>query len=225
MATGTEPRIQPVPLEDWQKMMWSIYGPKDRRDYTLEELLLHVVGQAGKIAKGLRKDSVQTVREVLPEMFVWLLGFCSMYPLDLEKIVWEKYPGLCPYCGTDKNCMCIVNEHKPATWYENPGGEKPVSLDGWQEMFHQIYGRVNKIALFIAVGLHLQEEVGEAAEAFVLRNLPQGSEELRHELADVFVWIMALCNRLDVRLSEITWERYPGVCDVCRKSQCACHKV
>lgn len=218
----------PVSLRDWQGMVREIYREKDGKDYTLADLLLHLVGRSGRVAKALRRESRGEVLEALPRMFVWLLSFSAMFPLELEEVVWEKYQGLCPYCGVEKDCLCLYDEQRrstPETWHRNPHGTPPASLDEWQALFDRLYGGVNRVQLLIAVGFHLQEEVGEASDAFVVSGSPEGLRALRHEIADVFAWIMAVCNKMGVKLGEITYSKYPGVCDVCKEPECTCPKV
>ena len=147
-----------------------------------------------------------------------------MISLNLEDMVWEKYQGLCPYCGVEKNCMCITQDKRPMHWFQNPNGTRPTSLDGFQEMFNGIYGKLNRLLPHIAVWLHLQEEIGETSRAFRLLER-QGLQMLRNELADVFAWLMAFCNRLQVKLSVLTYDVYPDICDTCRKPRCECPKV
>ncbi len=216
---GTEE--QPISLKKWQEMFKHIYGKKDRRDYTPLDLLLHIQEEAAKIDEGVRKEDKMEILNALPHLFCWLLSFCNMVEIELEEVVWEKYQEICPYCGKDKNCMCITEEAKPSEWFRNPDGEMPCSLGEWQEMFRRIYGRINKMAWLIQIWLHVHEELGEVSRAFRLGQ----SSEIKEELADSFAWLISFCNRLDVSLNEIAWKVYPGRCDVCGEEECQCSKV
>lgn len=214
---------QPVSLGEWQKIFRDIYREKDKRDYALTDLLLHVQEEAAKIDEGIRKENRREIIDALPYFFCWLLSFCNMGGINLEEIVWTKYPAICPYCGRTENCMCVTEERKPSQWLKNGNGKIPTSLDEWQNMFQRIYGRINKMAWVIQIWLHVHEELGEFSREFRLRGL--ADKKSWEELADCFAWLIAFCNRLNIKLSEITWLVYPGVCSICKKEKCQCPKV
>lgn len=221
----TTAKQAPVSLGDWQVMVWGIYREKDLRDYPPAEMILSLIGTYRAIAKGSRKENAVEILEALPKMFIWLLSSCSMLGLDLERIVWAKYPGLCPYCEATQHCSCLTQKEKPQDLYRNDNGTLPFSLDAWQAMFERIYGRVNRIVARNAIVSHLGEELAEVSTAFKFRGSREGMQELEHELADVFAWIMALAIRYDVMLSTLAFATYPGVCDTCKSAKCACPKV
>jgi len=202
-------------------MFLDIYYEKDIRDYTAAEILQHVQEEAAKIDEGLRKEKMAEVIAAIPNLFCWLLSFFNSVGIDAEKSVWEKYQGICPYCGNKENCMCITLDEKPSQWFRNPDGRMPISLDDWQDMFLRIFGRINKLPEVIKVWLHVHEELGELSREVRLGD----ALNTRHESADCIAWIMSFCNRINVRLAKIAWKTYPGVCSVCKKEKCQCPKV
>lgn len=103
----------------------------------------------------------------------------------------------------------------------NQGGEVPGDLHDWQEMFLRIYGKINRVAGLIRVWLHVHEELGELSRAFRL----ESRSEIEREMADVFAWLMSFCNIFQVKIDEIVWIAYPGVCGTCQQKQCQCPKV
>ena len=210
-----------ISLKKWQKMLEDIYGKKNRRDYTCADILLHVQEEAAKIDEALRKNSEEDAKSAIPFLFCWLMSFCNMTGIDAEEAVWSKYQGICPYCGREEHCMCITAETKPEQWIGNPQGKVPRSLPEWQKMFARIYGRINKTSWPIQVWLHFHEEMGEVSKEFRL-----GDEvKMREEFADCFAWLMAFCNKLDIDLSTIVWDVYPGKCSHCHEMHCKCPKV
>lgn len=211
----------PVSLDDWQRMFAYIYDEKDKRDYTLADILLHIQEEAAKIDEGIRKEDGSEIRNAVPHLFCWILSFCNMAGIDAEQAIWAKYPAICPYCNREENCMCITEDEKPHQWFRNEGGRMPASLDDWQEMFQRIYGRINKTTWVIQVWLHVHEELGELSREFRLEE----TSNAREELADCFAWLVAFCNKLGIKLNESTWEIYPGVCSVCKQDKCQCPKV
>lgn len=217
--------LPPVSLGDWQRMIWGIYREKDLRDYTISDMVLCLIGTYRGIAQGIRKESREEVLSALPKAFIWLLSSCSMLDLDMERIVWAKYPGLCPYCGAGQYCSCIAQPEKLTILYRNDGGIPPSSLDEWQRMFEKIYGRVNRLVALTTVGFHFGEELSEVSTAFRFRDREDGRQALGDELADVFAWLMALAIRYNVILGILAYTVYPGVCDTCKNPKCTCPKV
>jgi|GEM_PF-3352212 len=211
---------RPVTLGEFQKMVRIIYLLKDQRDYTLQDLLIHIQEEAAKIDEGLRKSSDNEQINALPIFFCWFLSFCNMAGYNLEEVVWAKYQGICPYCGGEE-CFCKPKQKKPDTWFKNPQGKIPRSLPEWQEMFRRMYGKSNSELWPIQIWLHVHEELGEFSREFRLKNVPKSHEEL----ADAFAWLMAYCNKMNVNLAELTWNTYPGICNVCRQEKCQCPKV
>lgn len=212
---------RPVSLRGWQEIFQIIFGEKDKRDYLPQDLLLHVQEEAAKICEGLRKNDSWEITRALPHFICWLLSLCNMVGINAEEAIWGKYQGICPYCGRKKNCICITLEKKAAKWKKNPQGTMPVSLDEWQQMLLQIYGRIDALSLPVQLWLHVQEELGELSREFRLGN----NQKMQEELADSFAWLIGFCNKLGINLSEATWKVYPGKCDVCKQKKCQCSKV
>ena len=217
---------RPTFLRQWQEMFYGMYHVQDQAHYPLSEMLLRVFEEATKVSEGVRKiDEMDGDRSemvsALPIYFCWLLSACNEANIDLEAAVWEKYKGCCPYCGRAKNCMCITVNGKPANWYLNSSAEMPADLPGWQEMFKRIYGNINKLASPVSIWLHVLEEMGEVSKEIRFKNWSKAKDEA----ADCYAWLMAFCNKLGVRLDDITWNTYPGICNVCRKEKCQCPKV
>ena len=213
--------MMPVSLKEWQKMFADIFGKKNRKDYSAADLLLHIEESASKIDEGLRKEKKTEFITPLSRLFSWFLAFATEIEIDIEKTVWDKYQGICPYCGAKENCFCIALDTKPAEWIRNTEDGIPASLDEWQKMFKRIYGHINKMMWTLQIWLHFHEELGEISEAFRLGQ----SESLKEEVADAFAWLIAFCNKLNINLGELTYQRYPGKCDRCKREKCECPKI
>ncbi len=218
---------KPQSIRQWQGLFFSIYGARNDEIYSPSDILLHVIEEMAELAEHLRKEDRESVVKNIPDVFGWLLAFCNTCEptgIDLENAVWHKYPSVCPYCLQEKNCTCISQELKYKDdrelleKYRNRMKQKPFILDGWQQMFERIYGRVNKIKFQVQIWFHLFEEIGEISRAFRLG--PRA--ELEAELADAFAWLVAACNKLQISLSEVTWQTYPGKCRTCLKEKCQC---
>lgn len=213
--------MRPTSLRQWQGMFASIYAQRNRRLYTSADLLLHMIEETAIIAEALRKENLAEIPKAIGHFFGWFCAFCTQGGLDLGQVVFEKYQGICPYCGKRENCICISEETKPRKWRRNSKGKIPLSLGGWQTMFDKIYGRINRVAGRERVWFHVNEELGEASQAFRLEEVGA----LKREIADIFAWFVAFCNQLSINLSDAIWKVYPYRCDVCRQKKCCCPKV
>jgi NTP pyrophosphatase (non-canonical NTP hydrolase) len=212
-------KVRPDSLAKWQEMFKEIYGEKDKRDYIPTDLLLHVEEEAAKIDEALRKEKNEEILVPLARLFCWFLSFCTSIGVDLEEAVFDKYQGICPYCGREENCLCITEEKKPSQWFRNPSAAVPATLDEWQIFFEKIYGRINKMNWQIQVWLHFHEELGESSRALRLK------EKTKEEIADSFAWLIAFCNKQNIKLAKLVYGVYPGKCDRCGKERCQCPKV
>ena len=219
---------QTWPLARWQEMFEELYGERNSHK-TVEEVFLHVVEEAGELAEALRKDTLDEIKENIPDVFAWLCSFATHRKLNLEEVVWHKFPNVCPYCFKQENCLCIAEMHylpkeerdKRLAPYREDVTAKPKTLDEWQATFLRIYGNVNRVMHFSDIGFHYMEEIGE-----VSREIRLGTqEEFEDELADVFAWIIAICMRRNLNLSLITWDRFPYMCWVCQSRPCKCEKI
>ena len=204
-----------------QRMFFNIYGERNAKIYSLADLLLHVFEETAVIAESFRKEDHTDIPKAVAQFFGWLIAFCNGQEINLPKAIFDKYHGACPYCGKSKNCICISSETKPKKWYRNSRPEMPQFLPEWQLMFHNIYGRVNRIAGREKCWLHVNEELGEISRAFRLGQ----KKPLRDEIADVFAWLVAFCNHMKIDIEEAVLNEYPTKCNVCDRDKCCCPKV
>ncbi|MBT3984966.1 hypothetical protein HOD38_03500 [archaeon] len=224
-------------LKQWTDMFDNIYGEVNQV-YTSEQMWGRVVEKSGRLARDLRKEHVaarvdgrgrqQGIVTNLPATFAWLAAFSNRFG-SLELMLWDKFPGVCPYCVVEE-CGCAADKHV----YE-PGeretkldvlrediSQVPKTLYGWQEMFDNIYGKANRDHGLGQIGFHLFEELAEVSQAIRIRN----DEYVRKELADVFAWLMGLTIKSsdmlgqELRLDDLVWDKYPNECPSCNSSPC-----
>lgn len=218
---------RPQTLYEWHEMFMDIYGERNKK-MTRSEIWLHLVEEAGEVADDLRYEDFEKLQEDLPDVLAWLCGFAgAVLGRNLEEIVWEWYPSICPRCGKEKLCTCIAQIPRPSKDLEllkrfrRSEQKKPSSLEGWQEMFTEIYGNINKIMSRSAIGFHLMEEIGEVAREIRRADWKKCEEEV----ADVFAFIIALVMKLPEfgNLSDALWNRYlDRKCWKCNKEKCEC---
>ena len=205
----------------WQEMFRSIYGAHNRRFYSAKDLILRLFEEAAIITEALRRESEEEIPSHIACFFGWLFAFCNDQEIDLGRAIFSKYGGVCPYCGQERNCVCISNETKPRAWKKDPAQKMPVSLQEWLQIFERIYGRINKVAGREKVWLHVAEELGEISRAFRFNQ----NREIQEELADLFAWLAAFCNLLKINLPEATYSAYPEKCITCNHEVCRCDLV
>lgn len=208
-------------LQQIQTMFFKIFGKRNAKMYGSSNLLLHVFEETAVIAESFRKEDHSAVVPAIARFFGWLVGFCNNEGIDLAAAIFGKYHGCCPYCGRVKHCVCISAETKPKKWLQRKNAAMPESLPAWQEMFKNIFGRVNKVAGRDKCWLHLHEELGEVSRAFRLKE----RKNLQDELADVFAWLCAFCNNSGISLKDAVLQLYGGKCDVCKQEKCCCPRV
>lgn len=90
-------------------------------------------------------------------------------------------------------------------------------IDEFQEVIAQTYGERDRARGKAATVAWLCEELGELAQA-----VRKGTvAEQRHELSDVFAWLVSLAHQLDLSLEDAAG-RYAMGCPRCAAIPCAC---
>jgi len=231
--------------DGWVDMFARIYGSRNREKEDTQ-IWLHVVEEMGELAEDIRKGQIKARKNRkgewegvvvnVPDVFAWLSTFTERQG-SLGDFAWNKFPAVCPYCFAEKDCVCISRmvhllpeerEEKLKVLRIKNSKHRPRTLRRWQEMFMRIYGNVNAIMSLDAVGFHLVEEAGEVAREI---RFGPGNRKLYDEVADVFVWLFAVCNRASkyqddlIWLHEITWKRFPGKCWRCHARVCKCPEL
>jgi|SRR5579884_2521554 len=200
-----------APLSVWQKAL-ARHAPLPQDELVL---WLTVVEASGRVAEGLRKESIAEINSNLARLFAAYAAFAESCAVDLEKVIWRRFPHRCPYCLVQTNCVCLADpdvRSDPADPVLRRAvldtSLQPATLDDWVAMFDRLYGRVNRLMPVSVLGFHLAEEIGEVAGALVTP--PRGG--VVEELGDVFAWIAALIIRSDQgALSNLLWRAFPAV--------------
>jgi NTP pyrophosphatase (non-canonical NTP hydrolase) len=208
-------------LQAIQRMFRDIFAERNKELYDQRDLLLHVFEEASAVAESFRKEDRNETEIAVARLFGWLFAFLNYCDIDLATAIFEKYHGCCPNCGHEETCACIGVEAKPQKWFGKKDAVMPRTLDEWQKFFDQIYGNVNRVAGAEKCWLHVEEELGEVSRASRLER----AQELRYEIADLFAWLAAFCNRARINISGAIISVYPGRCDVCTQEKCKCPKV
>ena len=207
-----------------QLIINDIYFKHNQEYYSDVDMRSRLTEEALKGLKYTRKEDFDNAKKHLIRLFAWQVAFANRLGIDLDAVLWHKYPAICPYCLTEENCVCFprnlnYDENKPELIVAREKVcLKPASLNDWQFTFAKIYKSVNQIKMFIQVWQHLCEEMGEISRAHRMGD----TENLKEEFADGIAQTFAVCTRFGLNLEQIFFEQYGGHCDVCHKSQCEC---
>lgn len=228
-------------LKKWQDHLEKMFGHVNKERHPLTTFA-RVVEMATGISRGARGRDRELIQDFFPRFLAWLLGLASQLDINLEEAVWNTYPGICPYCKTDKDCGCTVNDNynriktiKESQEYQKKYS-KPKNLIEWEAMFGKIYGAINNELRTINIITHFIEELGELCEIirFSLITPEQlkkwkiqiTKEEiiqlLNEEFSDLFAWYCGLSAHLGVEIDFNMSEIYREHCPICINDVCEC---
>lgn len=227
-------------LNSYAEMLRNIYGPSQNYSKTKYEVLAHLSEVCGIIGKHLfKKQDYLAAGNFIPKIFGWACALVEiMQPssADIERIILQKFPTLCPYCQSQP-CSCWSGE-KPTLdsdallrAYSNKANRAGRTLDDFDVMFERIYGESRHDdsgnPRFEAVYMRMIEELAEVAEAVRFHHLYPVNFE--NEIADFFGWWFALSRLIrsyqtedPPTLSSVIWRAYPGNCRDCQSTPCFC---
>ncbi|MDW8063293.1 MAG: MazG nucleotide pyrophosphohydrolase domain-containing protein [Candidatus Caldarchaeum sp.] len=94
-------------ISEAQKMLDELYGGRDRAR-GMERTFAWLVSEVGELAEAFTKNQgLQNMGEEAADLLAWLLSFCNVASVDLEKFFTAKYGSGCPRCSS-KPCRCPV---------------------------------------------------------------------------------------------------------------------
>jgi NTP pyrophosphatase (non-canonical NTP hydrolase) len=229
-------------LDQWYASLNATYFHRnfDRRPSDICLHLIEVIGGLSLLASDKMKPGIDREAQV-QKALAWWLALCGKVGVrSVEALIWDKFPGICPYCQHPKHIQDECAEKKTAN--AGPPWEllatrgnmaKPATLGGWQRMFNDIYP-VNQGDSYAPAFARLYEELAELAEA--LRVFPSVPGYFLSEAADVFAWLMKIQNIIDESkgrrkdqrgkaIEEAFTRAYPDSCIDCGRLVCACPPI
>jgi NTP pyrophosphatase (non-canonical NTP hydrolase) len=203
--------------------------------------LVEVVGGLSALASNKRRPGVDPTTHI-GKALAWWLTLCGKLGIkSVEKMLWDKFPNVCPYCQRSPHDQDICSQAKakgtglPWELLVTLGskGEPPKRLRDWQRMFSRIYPP-SQTGEYGPAFARLTEELGELAEAVRVFRIEPGY--VLSEASDVFAWLMQIQNISDTRrnvtpdqrgnaLEELVASSYPGGCVECERLVCACPAI
>lgn len=230
----TEPFVRPVTVTDFLGMHDFIYADANKR--FSDEKLISLLCQTATLGvlKNARKHRESLLLNQIPDINSRAFAVANRLGIDLEAALRFKFPGVCSSCLETEGCRCLFR--KADERGGTPEGQRILQelrarKDGWPESFraHQLfhdklYGRQHELFDLFYLSARLVEETAEVAEAYYTGR----KEDLALELADVFSWNFAICNRVNmekashefVYIDDLHWNYYPYACRKCRRNVC-----
>ncbi|MBI2057983.1 MAG: hypothetical protein HYT63_03335 [Candidatus Yanofskybacteria bacterium] len=214
---------RPISVSEFQRMNDHIYSGVNKR-YSDSDLILRLLEEIAKTMEIARKDELELMPSQLARTFSWWNAVGTRGGIDLQEALWNKYPGVCPYCLRTENCACAIEHpdipHKEQSLrrLRRDRTAEPISLSEHQQLHQKLYGRQNRRILVIQIAAHLAEEAGEISKEFRHKN----NGGLADEMSDVASWIFAIANRCQFDLADTVWNQYPYECEKCHNTICNC---
>jgi len=232
-------------LNDLYKMIAHTYGEQNaqRPPSATFSHFVEVCGMLTVHSRNKKREGV-TFIDALCKAWGWYFPLMAKFKVsNIEELVFRKFPSACPYCRMkphqDKACKTTrgttktVDHEALRQAYLKNAAAMPATIDGWQQMFAEIYPRSVDDARSGRSALGLFEELGELAEA--VRVFDQYPKYFAGEAADVFSYLMGLANEYELlvrqdrdaafSLEEELIKRYPGLCTQCGNVVCICPSV
>lgn len=209
-------------IKKYQEFCSEVYGFSNDRDFGVMEMLSNIQRFVMKGLKGIRKrDDHKTIYNLLIAIS-WFISLSNQLHINLEDIIWQRFPYLCSYCGS-KPCSCKVKKIKKRQSVTINPKLKPETFTNFQEMFSQIYPAESRN--LENSGVHLAEETGELSEAIMAYRGSHTKADFNNitlEAADLFSCFMGVFNSLHVNVSKELIKMFSNNCHDCHKSPCEC---
>lgn len=209
-------------IRQFQGFIREVYGKSNERHYDVWDMLSNVQRFAMRGLKGIRKKDYEKTKFNLMISMSWFLSLLNRLHIDLEDIVWARFPYLCSYCAS---CPCVCMEKRVKTRQDVivDNTKRPASFGDFQAMFESIYP--SKTRSVEHAGVHLAEELGEFSEAILAY---KGGHKDKHfdnvilEAADIFSCITGVFNSLKTSMPYELSQLFSENCHACKKAPCEC---
>lgn len=209
-------------INDYQNFVRYVYGKPNDLHFDSSDMVANVQRFAMRALKGVRKNNKKKTRINILISLSWFMSLLNRLHIDLEGGVWNRFPYKCSYCGSCP-CSCKAEKIAQRKIVKADDSKKPTTLEGFQEMFESIYPA--KSRTLEHAGVHLAEEIGEFAEAFLSYKGAHDDAYLKNiseEATDVFACFMGVCNSYGINVAEELSKIFYENCHECNKTPCEC---
>ncbi len=209
-------------IREYQDFIKAVYGKSNAQHFNSDDMLVNVERFLMRAIKGIRKeDKAKTIENVFISMS-WFMSLMNQYHIDVEDIVWNRFPYLCSYCGSVPcSCKKVKVENRKAIVVDE--SKRPHTIREFQTMFWKIYppeGRTPEHA-----GIHLAEEMGELSEAFLAFKGTHSDADFANiilESSDLVSCFFSVCNSFGIDIADEFSKRYSENCHICHELPCSC---
>lgn len=211
-----------VTIREYQNFIRKVYGIPNDRCYSAWDMLTNLERFMMRSLKGIRKKDLKKQKTNLLISSAWFMSLMNQIHINVENEVWKRFPGACSYCGAVP-CRCKNTKSEKRKKVLIQDNKHPQTLENFQKMFEKIYP--SKKRTVEDAGVHLAEEVGELAEAFLAyrgKHKEADFERIKIESADLFSCIMGVCNSLKINFAKELVTMFSENCHVCKKAPCVC---
>ncbi len=209
-------------ISEFQNFIKEVYGMPNDLHFDSSDMIANVQRFAMRALKGVRKNNKEKTRLNLLISISWFMSLLNRLHINLESATWSRFPFKCSYCGSCP-CSCKAEILTQRRHVKTDGSKKPQSIEGFQKMFESIYPA--KSRTLEHAGVHLAEEMGEFAEAFMAYKGAHHDVYLKNiseEAADVFSCFMGVCNSYGINIAEELSQMFNNNCHECHKAPCEC---
>ncbi len=209
-------------LAQWQNFVKKVYGLPNDRAFPLLDLISNHLRFTMRALKGIRQGNEKKLKLNLLISISWFMSMANRLHIDMEKATWQRFPGVCSYCGHQP---CICNNLKPTKRARSLSGKTKTlkTLNDYQKMFALIYPP-EKRTLFEA-GVHLAEETGEVNEAihsYWGEHRKDYFKNIENEFADWLSCFFGVANSANIDVAKELAKMYYNNCHVCHQTPCIC---
>ena len=209
-------------IADFQQLVRDVYAEPNDRMFSVSDLLSNMSRFTMRAIKGIRKGDRDRLAMNLVIAFSWFTGVANRLHIDIDDIMWRRFPNVCSYCG---NRPCLCKKAKPSSRVRLDGVRvgRPQSLADYQKMLAEIYPSASR-ALADA-GIHLAEEMGEVSEAvhtFLGEHKSEQFDAILDEMADYASCVFGVANSSAIDLAGLLAAQFAENCHVCHYAPCRC---
>lgn len=209
-------------IGEYQDFIKNVYGVPNDRHYSAWDMLTNLERFIMRSLKGIRKKDLKKTKVNLLISSAWFMSLMNQMHVNVENEVWKRFPNVCSYCATVPcQCKTVKSEKRKKVLVQS--NKHPQTFENFQIMFEKIYP--SKKRTIEDAGIHLAEEMGELAEAFLAyrgKHKESDFNNIKNESADLFSCIMGVCNSLKINFTEELMTMFSKNCHVCKKAPCRC---
>jgi len=199
-------------LNAWKNMFKEIYEDRNL-PFTPDQVLHRLIEETAELVKPILTVNIKDIQWHLADVIAWVCAFATKYDIDLDEVMFSKYvektPGKPP-------------GQTPLSTFAVIGRGRPENLEDWQSLLNHLYREENENNPPTLMLLRLMQDIGITSRKLRARENPK---EIRNKLVGILGWTIAIANKFQIPLHEITWNKYSNMCWRCQGKPCRCFKL